>query len=66
MPNDIDYYAKSEVYTRDILKMLADDPSFKFADYDNDGPMVFPTAVTMMDMWIILSSCRAQGRTILS
>ncbi len=44
MPYDINHYAKSEIYAQDILKMLAADPSFRFADYDNDGPDGIPNS----------------------
>ena len=37
MPYDTTYYKTSSLYTLDAIQMLDDDPSFSFADYDNDG-----------------------------
>ncbi len=37
LPYDTTYYKTSDIYTRDVIRILDEDPDFNFADYDNDG-----------------------------
>ncbi|MHB9027816.1 MAG: T9SS type A sorting domain-containing protein [Candidatus Latescibacterota bacterium] len=37
MPHDTTYYRTSDVYTRDAIRLLDEDPEFDFAKFDNDG-----------------------------
>ncbi len=37
MPHDTTYYKRTDTYSRDIIRMLDEDPDFSFARYDNDG-----------------------------
>lgn len=44
LPYDTTYYKTSDIYTRDVLRILDEDPSFSFADCDNDGPDEIPNS----------------------
>jgi M6 family metalloprotease-like protein len=37
MPHDTTYYRSTDVYTRDAIRLLDEDPDFNFAKFDNDG-----------------------------